>query len=279
MQNVGMFTTFQTENLAQWYIELYTVDQISELETLISQVGDFLVVGGGSNMLLARREYDDRVFVRNQLKGITDIGKGWFRVKSWENLTQFVKMINDTYQVNSINGRFGLPGTVGGAVIGNAGSFGIEMWPYVRKVRYYDENFQFVETDEYSFSYRQSNLKGRKILLTEVLLEIPLTSSPDIKECKRYMDWRLAHQEYFKTCGSTFKNPSNSEHSAGWLIENTALKGYDLWGVKVSEKHANFISNYANKDPEKVLALIKEIQYKVYEKFGVMLEPEVMIIE
>lgn len=82
MQNVGMFTTFQTENLAQWYIELYTVDQISELKTLISQVGDFLVVGGGSNMLLARREYDDRVFVRNQLKGVIDIGKGWFRVKS-----------------------------------------------------------------------------------------------------------------------------------------------------------------------------------------------------
>lgn len=82
MQNVGMFTTFQTENLTQWYIELHTVDQISELETLISQVGDFLVVGGGSNMLLARREYDDRVFVRNQLKGITPVDSGLFRVKS-----------------------------------------------------------------------------------------------------------------------------------------------------------------------------------------------------
>ncbi|MEF2174907.1 MAG: UDP-N-acetylmuramate dehydrogenase [Candidatus Absconditabacteria bacterium] len=307
--DIGQYTYFGTENNAENIINLTDNSQIDQL--CKNYNSNFFILGGGSNVLLTKKDYEDCLFVRNLLKGIEYLGYGYVKVQSGESLIRLVQRVKDSFNSNVLNPVYGLPGTVGGAVIGNAGSFGVEMGKYVHTIKYIDETGTIVENRNYTCEYRNSNLKGRKIVLLEIVFQFDFDTNYCCENTDYYMNWRLKNHECSKTCGSYFKsnildvqkdsesinkilkikdnviekfNPNGLEGvdsvkiPVGWLIDMCGLRGFSQNGVKISEKHGNFIVNYDNKDSNNILNIANLAKEKVYDKFGIIIEEEVVII-
>ena len=172
----------------------------------------------------------------------------------------------------------GIPGSLGGAVMMNAGAYGGEMKDVVTSVRYLDENGNICETAEPEFSYRKSRFTDSRC----VILGATLRLTPDAPEAihdRMLALWakRSASQPLEKpSAGSTFKRPATGYAAA--MIEQAGLKGLTVGGAQVSEKHAGFVINTGSATFADVTALMAKITDAVYGKFGVTLEPEVKIL-
>ncbi len=298
MINIWSYTTFSTDNFTDKFLD---IKNKYDLDSFVKNKDNFFVFWWGSNLLFSKSRYEEFFFVRNILWSIEYLWWDIFKVSAWENLNKFIIYIENEYWSNILNPLFWLPGTIGGAVIGNAWSFGIEIWNFVEKISYFDKDKNYIETDDYRFDYRNSSLKWKNILLVDIYLNIPKTIDSEIKNRSYYFDRRKQKQEYSKTCWSYFKNYEidnyiinnndlidkinnlwfNSSNSnkipAWWLIEQCWMKWFEYNWVKVSSKHANFIINHHNKDPKNILDLSYIIKDKVYEKFQIKLQEEVII--
>lgn len=189
-----------------------------------------------------------------------------------------------TFQERSLSGlqwAAGIPGTVGGAVFGNAGSYVTEMQDSIEKVRFIDLNdLQVKEMDKYDceFSYRESIFKkNRDFIIVGVLLKGRKGDSEAIKKAgEKYLADRMAKHQYdFPTAGSVFKNPRGQ--FAGALIEQCGLKGYCSGGAMIWDKHANFIINKDKATAKDIMDLVKLAQSEVKKKFDIDLECENII--
>lgn len=308
MINIWEYTTFSTENFAVNFLDIVNGSDINIFLDNIKSNPDFFCFWGWSNLLFSKNVYEDRLIVRNSVRWIEYLWDNLFKVKSWENLTYFVSYIRKNFWINTLNPLFWLPWTVWWAVIGNAWCFGVEIWKFVKNVSYVDIDRQEVVSGDYVSNYRSSNLKNRKLLLLDIILEIS-EHEKDIKDPNFYNVRRKENQEYGKTCWSYFKNfkidnidnfstsidkilSSDNEWvfrrkiqssdiitiPAGWLIDKCWLKWYNYNWVEVSKKHANFIMNYSNKDSNNILKLSEIIKENVYDKFWLKLEEEVVIV-
>ncbi|MBN1486849.1 MAG: UDP-N-acetylmuramate dehydrogenase [Anaerolineae bacterium] len=175
----------------------------------------------------------------------------------------------------------GLPGTVGGAVVNNAGAFGGE----ISKALYRAEVFsvgaspRWVEPDWFDFKYRCSKLKGAgyRWLVTAAEFQLRLGDLEYLtQKATEYTERRGKTQPPGKTLGSTFKNPEGDY--AGRLIEMAGLKGSRVGGFVVSTHHANFFINEGNGTACDFITLLQLVQDEVYRKFGVHLESEIEIV-
>jgi UDP-N-acetylmuramate dehydrogenase len=183
---------------------------------------------------------------------------------------------------NSLSGlefAHGIPGTIGGAAVMNAGAYDGEMADVVRKVKVLDLDGNVFELAKYQleYGYRSCNLqKGDKILL-EVELELKPGNYDDIKRKMEDFSQRRKDKQPLNlpSAGSAFKRPPGNY--AGALIEQAGLKGYRIGGAMVSDKHAGFIVNVGNASFEDVMNLILHVQKQVKEKFDVELESEIKI--
>ena len=172
----------------------------------------------------------------------------------------------------------GIPGSLGGAVMMNAGAYGGEMKDVITSVRYLSEDGTVRETREPDFSYRHSRFSDSGELILGASLR--LTAEDPAAIHARMMElWsrRNASQPLDRpSAGSTFKRPSSGYAAA--MIEQAGLKGASVGGAQVSEKHAGFVINTGNATFADVTALMAYIQETVQAKFGVLLEPEVRIL-
>ena len=172
----------------------------------------------------------------------------------------------------------GIPGSLGGAVVMNAGAYGGEMRGVVTSVCYMNRNGEIDETWEPGFGYRQSRFESRG----EIVVGASLRLTPDDPAAihARMMElWakRNASQPLDRpSAGSTFKRPASGYAAA--LIDEAGLKGFTVGGAQVSEKHAGFVINLGDATFADVVALMEHIQKTVFEVSGVMLEPEVKIL-
>lgn len=307
--NIGQYTYFGTENYADNIIDLIDGCSIEDLCKIYKS--DFFVLWWWSNVLLTKKDYGDYLFVRNMLIWIEYLWYGYVKVQAWESLIRLVQRVKDSFNSNVLNPVYWLPWTVGWAVIGNAWSFWIEMGKYVHTIKYIDENWNIVENRNYNCDYRTSNLKGRKIVLLEVVFQFDFDTNYTCENTDYYMNWRLKNHECKNTCWSYFKsnildvhkdaqsinqilsikdNVINKFHPnwldwvnnvkipVWWLIDMCWLRWYSHKWVKISEKHWNFIVNYDNKDPQNILDLANIAKEKVFEKFWILIEEEVVII-
>ena len=172
----------------------------------------------------------------------------------------------------------GIPGSIGGALAMNAGSFGHETWDFVESVEVIDENgvIHHLNPKDFKFSYRTVQFPFPLWFLS-CLMQFSEYETTTISELKTMRDQRLKTQPLTEdTCGSVFKNPK-LEH-AGDLIERAGLKGYKIGGCSISKKHANFIVNEGDATSAEIEDLIKHVQNVVKAKFDVDLETEVKII-
>jgi UDP-N-acetylmuramate dehydrogenase len=178
-------------------------------------------------------------------------------------------------------GLYGLPGTFGGAVYGNAGCHGQETKDILLEAKILDTDTGMLTTytpADLKFDYRTSILKKSKNLIV-LSVQIKLSTNPSKAHGNPndYAQERKLKQPTGLTTGSFFKNPPNDH--AGRLIEAAGLKGFQLGDIMTSDKHANFFINTGKATAAEVLALKNHIQSVVFQKFGIQLEPEVQIVE
>ena len=176
----------------------------------------------------------------------------------------------------------GVPGTVGGSVFGNAGAFGGEVKDRLRSADVIDDQGQprTVSAAECRFAYRDSVFKAQRdrwVILSGTFnthREPPAEVRARLLEVQRHR--RATQPIEQRSLGSTFKNPPGD--SAGRLIDAAGIKGMQIGGAQISPKHANFIVNLGGASADDVLALMAEMRNRVFERFGIELEPEIRVI-
>lgn len=174
----------------------------------------------------------------------------------------------------------GIPGTLGGALVMNAGAYGGEMKDVVREavVMKQDGELLRLSKKELELGYRSSIIAKKGYLVLSALLELEKGDPEAIEtRMKELKEARLQKQPLeYASAGSTFKRPQG--HFAGKLIMDAGLRGYTVGGAQVSEKHCGFVINRGGATAGDVLQLVKDVQKKVQEQFGVDLELEVKLL-
>ncbi|HAA90412.1 MAG: UDP-N-acetylenolpyruvoylglucosamine reductase [Thermoanaerobacterales bacterium 50_218] len=175
----------------------------------------------------------------------------------------------------------GIPASLGGALVMNAGAFGQQLGDIVEEVVAldYQGNYQVFDASMLSFAYRASDFQnGKQLIVLKATLRLKSKDKQKIlAQMERNLNLRKRTQPLsFPTAGSVFRNPPGDY--AGRLIEEAGLKGFAIGDAQVSEKHANFIVNRGNASAAQILDLIRFIQEKVQKEFGVTLVPEVHLV-
>lgn len=237
--------------------------------TLMGHGSNLVVRDGGIRGLVIR--------VCREMREITVDG-GTIRAQAGAMLTALA-MAAAEHELGGLTFASGIPGTVGGGVYMNAGAYGGEMCQVVTRVEGFDlsgEPFSYTRGDM-AFSHRYSRLMDEDKVVTYVTCQCAHAKREELLKEMVELNRRRAEKQPLQqpSAGSTFKRPKDGYASA--LIDQCGLKGLRVGGAQVSEKHAGFLVNQGGTAAD-FLALMAKVQTIVYEKTGVMLEPEVRIV-
>lgn len=254
--------------------------ELTEAIVFFREKGErIIVVGNCSNLIFPDQGFDGAVIITTAMRGIS-IEYGIITAYCGETLSTLARFAC----ANSLSGLefcYGIPGTIGGGVYMNAGAYGGELSDRFISGVFLDENLNrtVITAEEMGFGYRQSRMNKESLVLISASFSGIDGDKAQIKaKMDELMATRKAKQPLeFPSCGSAFKRPTG--HFAGALIEQCGLKGYTIGGAQVSEKHAGFVINRGNATATDVLTLMKNVTDIVLEKTGVLLEPEIRVIE
>lgn len=262
---------------ARWYVEVRTIAEMQKaLHHAFEQKLRVFILGKGSNTLFDDKGFDGLV-IHNKISFCNEASPGIFHVGAGYS---FSRLGAQTARQGWSGLEFasGIPGSVGGAVFMNAGANGAETCESLLSVDFVTENGELkrLESQEIEFSYRHSSFQSIKGAIVGAVFS--LTPAPNAKEKQlSIIEYRTKTQPYGeKSAGCMFRNPPS--HAAGALIETCGLKGKTQGEAQVSPLHGNFLINTDQASSADVLSLIKEIQKKVKEKYGIELESEVRYI-
>jgi UDP-N-acetylmuramate dehydrogenase len=239
----------------------------------------WILLGKGSNTLVADKG------VRG---AVIKLGSGFEQVRFEQERVvagaaySFIKLsvLAGKHGLTGLEFAGGIPGSVGGAVYMNAGAHGSDVSRILVSADVVREDGELVrlQKEDLRFGYRHSVLQERKAIVVEAVFQLKAGDRKEIAAAMAiYKDRRLKTQPLQMACaGSVFRNPEN-DHAAR-LIEQAGLKGLRVGGAEVSGQHANFIVNTGNATAGDVLALIEQIQRTVQDRFGIRLEPEVLLV-
>lgn len=274
---LNKFTTFKIGGPADFYLEPKDRNDLINLIKYLKEIKyPYIIIGNGSNVLIS----DDgiRGAAINLEYGFTkiEVKKNKVYAEAGIRLSKLVDVCIE-HSLVGLENLAGIPGTLGGAILMNAGAYGGEISDFITKVEVVDdEQISFLKKEECGFAYRKSNLEGKIILSAEFELNFGDKEKAKQRRKELLLKRNLSQPVELPNAGSIFKNPPNDY--AARLIEQAGLKGLSIGGAKVSEKHANFIVNFNNASAKDVIELMKIIQERVHQKFGIMLEPEIKVI-
>ena len=275
--NLSEVTTYRFGGICNNFINIETEDELISLQDILKGKQN-IILGKGSNVAFSDKEFYGNVLTPkfDELK-LTDNSE--IHVGS----SVFLPKLSRFFRDNSLsNGEFmiGIPGTVGGAIKMNAGAYGWEFSELLKDLRCFNlETFkiEILKKEELEFSYRKSKNLDNKIILSATLTVEKGDKKIINKNLSDFNEKRKKSQPAaIYNAGSVFKN--TSDYYAGELIDNAGLKGYEIDGVRVSEKHANF---FVAEKGAKAISLFNLVQYvkdKVSTKFGITLEEEIIFI-
>lgn len=293
-------TTFKIGGPARFLVEARSEDDIREAFLEAKRLGiPFVVLAGGSNVLVPDEGLE--ALVVRITGGDFSFSGNELSADSGCNLLSLIREASE----RSLGGwekLSGIPGSVGGAVRGNAGAFGTEIKDVTRKVRAFDVetgDMREFENVACSFSYRQSFFKQHpEWLITRVFLNLQPTNREESERLSEetIRERERRHLQNVQAAGSYFMNPVAPEEiqrmfekekgiasregrvPAGWLIEKAGLKGASVGGARASEQHPNYIVNTGAATARDVRALAERIKKEVKEKFGVELKEEAVVL-
>ncbi|AIS52864.1 UDP-N-acetylenolpyruvoylglucosamine reductase MurB [Thermoanaerobacter kivui] len=238
----------------------------------------FFILGNGTNLLVSEKGIRGVVIKLSSLKNVIVEGDTII-VESGAPLS-YIANVALLHELTGFEFAGGIPGTLGGAIVMNAGAYGPEMKDVVEKVEVLDEegNILVLANEEMRFSYRHSIIQEKDWIVLKAWLNLSKGKYEEIKSKIEELNARRKEKQplEYPSAGSTFKRPPG--YYAGKLIEEAGLKGYSIGGAKVSEKHCGFIINTGNATFYDVVNLIEHVQKVVKEKFGVELIPEIKIV-
>jgi UDP-N-acetylmuramate dehydrogenase len=278
------FTTMRVGGPAE---ALVFAGDVSELGRLVAWLHDHNidrhVIGNGSNVLVPDEGIDGVVIMLDQkLAAVETLETNkTVRVRAGAGcgLAKLLKFCTDR-GFSGLEFTTGIPGSVGGAIAMNAGCWGKEISDVIHSVTMLDEqgNARTEQRSRMKFSYRSWG-GSREAIIVSALFDLARGDREEIRtRCREYREKRRQKQPQRQAnAGSFFKNPP--DRAAGKLIEDAGLKGKRIGGAMVSTKHANFIVNTGTATAGDILALMQLIQHEVYETSGIMLEPEVKILQ
>lgn len=274
------YTTFRVGGPAEIFV---TVNNSDELSKVISYLGkcqaDYFVLGNGSNLLISDEGYEGIVI---KLAGeFTDVSVNKDTISAGAGAA--LSSVCKAALSNSLTGlefAYGIPGTVGGAVVMNAGAYDGDMSMVVDGVEAVTKDGEVIYVSPHSlrFGYRKSDVKKAGLTISKVSFKLNTGDEGEIRsKMKELIERRIAKQPLdYPSAGSTFKRPEG--YYAGKLIEDAGLSGFRVGGASVSSKHCGFIVNDRQATASDIAKLIDLVQKKVHDSFGVKLETEVIKI-
>lgn len=269
------------------------IEKIPEIVALAKECDvPVTVIGNGSNLLvgdkgirglvLAISKGADRVVVQPEETELVACAEG-NKVRIQADAGALLSKVAAEAARNRLTGfefAAGIPGTIGGAVVMNAGAYGGEIKDVLVSARVLtpDGNVLELSNEELDLSYRHSCIPEQGYIVLDAVLELERGDEAQIRGAMEDFKGRRIEKQplEYPSAGSTFKRPEG--YFAGKLIQDAQLRGYRVGGAQVSEKHCGFVINADNATAQDVLRLIEDVKQKVYEEFQVELEPEVKMI-
>jgi len=271
------YNTYGIKATTKYLVKPNSLDNLKELINYLKDNNiSYYILGGGSNVILPDNIFNGVVITLENLNNL-EINDELVEVEAGINLGIFV----NTCINNSLGGLEYLaliPGTLGGALYGNAGVGNNCIYDYLENITILKDNeFITLEKKDINYSYRHTCFKNSDAIIVSATFKLYKDDTSNLKEIvKENRKKRLNSQPLeYKNAGSVFKNPEGDY--AGRLIESLGLKGYTIGGAQISEKHANFIINVGNATGSDIRNLIKYIQEKVYNEYEIKLELEQII--
>lgn len=273
---LAKYTTFHIGGLAECFISARNSEEVQMVIRFCKEHQvDLHILGNGSNLLIDDKGimgiilYIGRRMQDIQINGTEIVADAGARMT-------LVSRAAAEASLTGLEFAFGIPGTIGGGVIMNAGAYGGELCQVVTKVEAFDRdgNLIVLEGDALEFGYRSSILKRQGYIVSKVYMRCRPGDKDQIQAYMMELSKRRRDKQplEYPSAGSAFKRPEG--YYAGRLIEDSGLKGYTIGGAQVSEKHAGFIINKEGASGKDVRSLIGYIKATVMDKFGVELEPE-----
>ncbi len=271
-------TSFRTGGKAACLVQIEDVRQLRLLLSYLRKTeNQFFILGNGTNLLVSDRGYDGVIIQIGS--GMSDI-----KVEQERICVQAGALLSQTARRAMEEGlagmefASGIPGSIGGGIVMNAGAYGGEMRQIVESVTVLNADGEEMELDcdTMEFGYRTSVIRNRPFIVTQAVLKLVKGEKEEIRiKMEEFAVRRRAKQPLeYPSAGSAFKRPEG--YFAGKLIMDSGLRGYRVGGAQVSEKHCGFIINTGNATSEDIAELMTEVQERVKERFGVLLEPEIV---
>lgn len=262
---------------------MVTVNTVTELKNVISYLykceQPYFVIGNGSNLLVSDEGYQGIVIKLAGDFNEVDVFGSVVMAGAGAPLINVCKAAAEG-SLTGMEFAYGIPGSVGGAIVMNAGAYDGEMALVVDGVEAVTKEGEaiFVEPHSLAFGYRTSAVKKAGLIVTKVTFKLAKGDRQAIEEKMRDLLGRRKDKQplEYPSAGSTFKRPK--DHFAGKLIQDAGLAGERVGGASVSTKHCGFVINDSNATAKDISDLMSLIQKKVYDQFNVKLEPEVIRI-
>ena len=277
---LSKYTTYKVGGLAKCVIYPKDISKLVQLIKLIKKYNvKYKVIGNGSNLLFSDKRFDGVIIKLNNLDKLEIVGN-----KMIVGAGYSLMKLSLVAMKNSLTGlefAAGIPGTVGGAMFMNAGAYKSDMGYVVKGVKVLTDELEIINltNKEMDFHYRSSFLQTHpNYICLEAIISLSKGEKSAIeKVMKDRKKRRLESQPLeYPSAGSVFRNP---EEKPAWrYIDEAGLRGYEIGGAQVSPKHSNFIVNNGYASAKDILDLIRLVEKTVYEKFGVKLHKEVILV-
>lgn len=290
-------TTFRAGGSARYFAEPKGEEALAAVLSLCrAEKIPYYILGNGSNLLVSDAGYAGvMIFIGEAFSGIEkrkperikgqteEEQKGseavCYRAGAGLLLSRMAKEAL-TDSLTGVEFAAGIPGTLGGAVVMNAGAYGKEMKDIVRRVRVMDASGEVLElnAEDLDLRYRHSNIPEKEYIVLSADLELRAGKQEEIQALMEDLAGRRREKQplEYPSAGSTFKRPEG--YFAGKLIEDAGLRGFRYGGAQVSEKHCGFVINRDQATAEEIRCLCGLVQKKVKESFGVELECEIKLV-
>ena len=279
--SLANLTTFKVGGPAEWFAAPRSVSELQACVQWANAEGlPITRLGAGSNLLISDRGLPGLVICTRYLR------QAEFDEMGRVTAAAGMPMATLAWKVakrgwTGLAWTVGIPGTVGGAVVMNAGAHGSDTQTILvsTDVLNPDGSLETLTSDQLQFKYRTSMLQSDPRIVTQATFQLEPGHDPNVVRAETAADLeqrRTTQPYHLPSCGSVFRNPQPK--SAGWLIEQSGLKGFKVGQAQVAERHANFILNCGGATASDIFKLIRHIQDIVDDRWSLQLRPEVQIL-
>lgn len=273
-------TTFRVGGAAECMVLIEREEELLKLVPYLNQIEqDYFILGNGSNLLVGDKGYRGIVIKLGEGMNRITVEGDHIYVQAGALLSRTAAVARDA-ELSGMEFAAGIPGSIGGGVVMNAGAYDGEMKQITESVKVMDQEGRILvlDNDTMEFGYRTSIIKNRPFIVLEVVLRMQAGRKDEIQtKMDELMARRQSKQPLnYPSAGSTFKRPEG--YFAGKLIMDAGLAGFCVGGAEVSKKHCGFVINKGGASAADILSVIRHVQKTVKERFGVELKPEVKLL-